>query len=144
MPKSSIPVEASLGPATDADITMVDVQPPTQPKAFAVSTAVPPTQPKNFNRPPPTGPRLVPPTTVQPPAPHQPPVQETPPAPTPTQSDPGPAVADAPVVELNVPGFELTGRDKVAKIEKTVGQIQSHVSFSSCFRSLTNLCEKVT
>lgn len=125
-------------PTVDTDVTMVDVQPPTQPKAFAVSTSTPPTQPKNFNRLPPTGPRV--PTAPGPLHLHQPPVPETPPTPVQTQPDPAPAIAGAPVgegpqVQLPEIGkFTLperrnsNGKDIFKMLDKTVNYVQSHVA----------------
>ena len=132
-PKPSIPVEASLGPTVDTDVTMMDIRPPTQPKAFTMTTA-PPTQPKSFNRPPPTGPRLVPTATGQLPPPRQPRTPEPPPAPEPTQSDPDPATAGTPTIEepeITLPRIEPfqlipeeLKRDAIGRLEKTVSSIQ--------------------
>lgn len=136
IPKSSASGDAVPESVVDTDVAMVDVQPPTQPKAFVVSTAVPPTQPKNFNRPPPTGPRLVP-TSGQLRPPHHPPIQETSSVPAPTHQDPGIVIPDAQIEEepeIKIPEikpFELPtpqGRDKVfEKLDNTVNCIQSHV-----------------
>lgn len=90
-----MPTETIKESTFDADVTMVDIQPPTQPKAFSVSTIAPPTQPKNFDRLPPTGPRSIP-TAPEQPHPHQPPT--TPSASTSTQ-DSKPAVPDIPTEE---------------------------------------------
>jgi len=150
VPKSSIPIEATPESTVDTDVTMVDVRPPTQPKAFSVSTAVPPTQPKNFNRPPPTGPRLAPTTPGQLHPSHQPPTSETPSAPVPTQPDPGPAIADAPIEEepkITLPRIEelvLPTPRGMENAAKTVNRIQSHVvSFSYASTRSMNFCEKV-
>lgn len=131
MPKSSTPVGAPPEPTVDTDSTMADVQPPTQPKAFAVNTIAPPTQPRNFNRPPPTGPRLALSTPGQLHPPYQPPIPETSPAPVPTQPDPSPAITDAPVEEepkIKLPEFSLPipqRKEKGSKnLDKTVNHIQ--------------------
>ena len=99
--KSSTPIDTAPESTVDIDVPMADVhvQPPTQPKAFAVSTAAPPTQPKNFNRLPPTGPRSVPTPPRPPHLPHQPPMPEKPSTPVPTRPDPGPTTAGAPIEE---------------------------------------------
>ena len=113
---------------------MVDIRPPTQPKAFAVSTTAPPTQPKSFNRPPPTGPRLVPTATGQLPPPRQPRTPETSSAPEPTQPDTGPATTGTPSIEepeITLPQIEPfllipeeSKRDAIGRLEKTVNSIQ--------------------
>lgn len=120
---------------------MMDVQPPTHPKAFTVSTTAPPTQPKSFNRPPPTGPRLVPTVTGQLPPLHRPATPEPSSAPAPTQPDPGPGTADAPIVEepeITLPKIEpfvlLADEGRKAmmeRLDKTVKYIQFHVTFFS-------------
>lgn len=99
--KSSTPIDTAPESTVDSDVTMVDVhvQPPTQPKAFAVSTTAPPTQPKNFNRLPPTGPRLVPTPPRPPHLPHQPPMPEKLSTPVPTRPDPSPTTTGAPIEE---------------------------------------------
>jgi hypothetical protein len=114
----------------------VHVQPPTQPKAFSVSTTAPPTQPKNFNRLPPTGPRTVATT----PRPHQSPMPEASSAPVPLRANPSPTTAGAPIEEepeiklpkiqefaLPNPRADRSGDNPFIKLEKTVNHIQSHV-----------------
>ena len=148
---------------------MLDAQPPTQPKAFAVSTTAP-TQPKNFNRLPPTGPRLVP--TPGPPHPqHQSQILETSPTPVPTRPDPGPTTAGAPaeeepeiklpkIQEFTLPnphenqhrnqhGNQHGNQPKkdtnpFTKLDKTVN-ISHHMRYriSDASRRLTSSCEKV-
>ena len=140
-------------PTVDTDVTMADIHPPTQPKAFAVSTTAPPTQPKSFNRPPPTGPRLVPTATGQLPPAHQPPPPGTPSNPGPTQSDSGPATAGASAIEEpevtlpQIESYELisdtTRRDAINRLEKTVNSIQPHMGFLFlCFRKIDELLRK--
>lgn len=124
---------------------MVDIQPPTQPKAFSVSSAVLPavTQPKNLNRLPPTGPRSALTTSGQLHPPHQSPRLGTPSVP-PTQ-DQSLAVADTPVEEESkiqlpeIKKFELPNpsgkKDKndnnpAKNIDNTVDRLQFHaISF---------------
>jgi len=137
VPKSSASDEVTPVSAVEGDVTMVDVQPPTQPRAFTVNTAIPPTQPKNFNWPPPTGPRLVPTTSGQLHPPHQPPTPQTSSAPTPTQSEPGPVIAGTPTPEepqITLPPIEEfklptpSGKGEASKnLHKTVSNTQSDV-----------------
>ena len=153
--KPPVPVEVAPEPMADADVTMVDVQPPTQPKAFAASTTAPPTQPRNFNRPPPTGPRLVPTATGQLHPPHQPPIPETSSTPAPAQCDTCPSTTDTPITEeptITLPQIgeftlaaEEKDRNRLERLEKTVNHIQSHaVSFFLRSGRSPNSCEKVT
>ena len=112
---------------------MGDIQPPTQPKAFAVSTGTPPTQPKNFIRPLPTGPRLAPTTPEPPQPPPQPPMLGTPSDPVPAQPDSGPTIAGASVEEepkIGLPKIEEfvvpiadTKADRYKKLNKTVNHM---------------------
>ncbi|KAF9652926.1 hypothetical protein BDM02DRAFT_3108580 [Thelephora ganbajun] len=133
---------------------MVDVQPPTQPKAFAVCTTIPPTQPKNFNRPPPTGPRLVSTSPGQLHPSHQPPIPETRSPPAPTQPDPGPAITDDPVEEepeIKLPTIQQfalpvpSGKENSVKnLDKTVNQSNlMRCRFSYALRRSMNFCGKV-
>jgi hypothetical protein len=139
VPKPSIPTETAPESAADLDVTMVDVQPPTQPKAFSVSTTAPPTQPKNFSRPPPTRPRSDPTNSAQVHPSHQPQTPATTSAPVPTQ-DPDPAVAETTVEEepeMKLPEikrFELpnaSGKEKdkshAKNIDNTVNYLQSYM-----------------
>lgn len=150
VPKPLISTETTPEFAADADVTMGDTQPPTQPKAFPVSSTVLPavTQPKNFNRPPPTGPRSVLTTPGQPHPPHQSPIPGTSSTPVPTQ-DPKLAVGDSPIQEepgIQLPEikkFELPNpsgkKDKndnnpLKNIDYTVSHLQSYaMSFPLCF-----------
>lgn len=138
---------------------MVDTQVPTQPKTFSASSVVPPavTQSKNFNRPPPTGPRLVLTTPGQIHPPHQSPTLGTSSTPTQTQ-DPNTAAVDAlikeePVITLpEIKKFELPNpsgkKDKndnnpVKNIDMTVNHIPPHAtSFRLYILKIEKLLQK--
>lgn len=151
-----MPVEAAPEFIVDVGVTMADTQHPTQPRAFAASSAVLPAvaQHNNFNRPLPTGPRLALTTPGQLHPPHQSPISL---APSPNQ-DPNLAVVDAPIEEESgiqlpeIKKFELPNpsgkKDKndnnpVKNIDNTVNHIQSHTpSFLLCFLQIDKLLQK--